>query len=138
MTQNIVNTVGAVAAGFITYLFGVQDAMLGALFTAVILDYITGVMAAYNAKELSSEVGFKGLIKKFFILAVVAMSNILDNATGAGGMLRNMVMGFYIANEVLSLIENGARLGVPMPQKLKDALEQLKGEKTTVNNFNHN
>lgn len=126
---NIVNAIGAVCAGLITYLFGMQDALLNAFLAAVVLDYATGVVAAYLAGTLSSKMGFKGLAKKFFILCIVAMANILDDATGAGGMLRNMVLGFYIANEALSLIENGARLGVPMPQKLKDALVQIKGEK---------
>ena len=129
MQNNIVNAIGAVSAGLITYLFGVQDTLLNALLAAVVLDYATGVVAAYLAGTLSSKVGFKGLAKKFFILCIVAMANILDDATGAGGMLRNMVLGFYIANEALSLSENGARLGVPMPEKLKDALVQIKGEK---------
>lgn len=132
MTNNAASAVGAVCAGMITYLFGVRDALFNALLTALVLDYATGVVAAYLAGELSSKVGFKGLAKKFFVLCIVAMANILDDATGAGGMLRNMVLGFYIANEALSLVENGARLGVPMPQKLKDALVQLKGEKATV------
>lgn len=132
MTNNAASAVGAVCAGMITYLFGVRDALFNALLTAMVLDYATGVVAAYLAGTLSSKVGFKGLAKKFFILCIVAMANILDNATGAGGMMRNMVLGFYIANEALSLIENGARLGVPMPKKLKDALVQLKGEKATV------
>ena len=127
MQNNIVNAIGAVSAGLITYLFGCQDALLNAFLAAVVLDYATGVVAAYLAGTLSSKVGFKGKAKKFFILCIVAMANILDDATGAGGMLRNMVLGFYIANEALSLIENGARLGVPMPEKLKDALVQLKG-----------
>ena len=127
MQNNIVNAIGAVSAGLITYLFGCQDALLNAFLAAVVLDYATGVVAAYLAGTLSSKAGFKGLAKKFFILCIVSMANILDDATGAGGMLRNMVLGFYIANEALSLIENGARLGVPMPEKLKDALVQLKG-----------
>ncbi|WP_395150379.1 holin family protein [uncultured Allofournierella sp.] len=127
MTNNAASAVGAVCAGMITYLFGVRDALFNSLLTALVLDYATGVVAAYLAGTLSSKVGFKGLAKKFFILCIVAMANILDNATGAGGMMRNMVLGFYIANEALSLVENGARLGVPMPEKLKDALAQING-----------
>lgn len=123
---NVANAVGAVSAGLITYLFGVQDALLNALFFAVAVDFFSGLAAAKVNKELSSRVCFKGVTKKFFILCIVAMANVLDEATGAGGMLRNMVLGFYIANEALSLIENGARLGVPMPPKFKDALIQLK------------
>ena len=132
MQNNIVNAIGAVSAGLITYLFGVQDTLLNALFFALALDFLSGLAAAKVNKELSSKVGFKGVTKKFFILCIAAMANILDDATGAGGMLRAMVLGFYIANEALSLIENGARLGVPMPPKLKEALAQLKGEKDTA------
>ena len=128
MQNNIVNAIGAVPAGLITYLFGVQDALLNALFFALAVDFVSGLAAARVNNELSSKVCFKGVTKKFFILCIAAMANILDDATGAGGMLRSVVLGFYIANEALSLIENGARLGVPMPPKFKEALIQLKGD----------
>ena len=126
MTRNAINTVGALAAGLTTFLFGARDGLLVALFAFVVLDYITGVIAAWMTKTLSSEVGFKGLGKMVMILAIVSVGNILDVATGAGGILRSLVIGFYWANEGLSLLENAGRCGVPLPQKLLDALAQLK------------
>ena len=126
MTRNAINTIGALAAGLTTFLFGARDGWLWALLAFVALDYITGVIAAWMTKTLSSEVGAKGLAKKVLLLAIVSMANILDTATGAGGVLRNLVIGFYLANEGLSLIENASRCGVPVPPKLVDTLAQLK------------
>lgn len=119
-----------VGAGLLVYLFGASDALLVALFALVVMDYITGVLAAIVNQTLSSKIGFAGIAKKVLLLSVVALGNILDTATGAGGVLRNVVIGFYIANEALSLTENAARCGVPLPQKLMDTLVQLKNENT--------
>ena len=92
-------------------------------------DYISGVIAAAVEKKLSSAVGAKGIAKKIFMLLIVAVANIVDvNAIGEGHVLRTVTTLFYIANECISLIENAGRIGVPVPKKLLDVLEQLKNK----------
>ena len=100
--------------------------MLYALLAFVIIDYITGVMCAVIDKKLSSEVGFKGIFKKVLIFLLVGIANILDvQVIGTGSVLRTAVIFFYISNEGVSLLENAAHLGLPIPQKVKTVLEQL-------------
>lgn len=100
--------------------------MLYALLAFVVIDYITGIMCAVVDKKLSSEVGFKGIFKKVLIFALVGVGHILDTRIiGAGSMLRTAVIFFYLSNEGVSLLENAAYLGLPIPQKLKSVLEQL-------------
>ncbi len=90
------------------------------------VDYITGVMCAIADKKLSSEVGFKGICKKVLIFILVGIANILDvYVIGTGSILRTAVIFFYISNEGLSLLENAGHLGLPIPTKLKEVLEQL-------------
>lgn len=121
--KNILAAVCA-AAGFI---FGDLNGLMIALIALIILDYISGVLAAVVEKKLSSEVGAKGIAKKIFMLLIVAVANIVDiNVIGEGHVLKSVTVVFYIANECISLIENGGRLGVPVPKKLLDVLEQLK------------
>ena len=126
--QNAVNVVSAVSAALMAYLFGPMDALFFALLACMGMDYLSGVIAAYIEGTLSSKKGFVGLSKKLLILCVTAVGTILDNATGANGMLRALVLGFYVANECISLLENAGRLGVPLPRKLLDALEQVKAK----------
>ena len=100
--------------------------MLFALIAFVVIDYITGVMCAISDKKLSSAVGFKGICRKVLIFALVGDGHILDTRViGAGSVLRTAVIFFYLSNEGVSLIENAAHLGLPVPKKLKDVLEQL-------------
>lgn len=100
--------------------------MLYALLAFVVIDYITGIMCAVVDKKLSSEVGFKGIFKKVIIFALVGVGHILDTRIiGAGSVLRTAVIFFYLSNEGVSLLENAAYLGLPIPQKLKSVLEQL-------------
>ena len=92
----------------------------------VVIDYITGVMCAVADKKLSSAVGFKGICRKVLIFALVGGGHILDTKViGAGSVLRTAVIFFYLSNEGISLLENAAHLGLPVPKKLKDVLEQL-------------
>ena len=103
-----------------------------ALITFVVIDYITGVMCAIADKSLSSAIGFKGICRKVLIFALVGVGHILDTQViGNGSVMRTAVIFFYISNEGVSLIENAVHLGLPVPQKLKDVLEQLheRGEK---------
>ena len=112
--------------GFLGWFFGGLDGFLYALIAFVVIDYVTGVMCAVADKKLSSEVGFKGICRKVLIFALVGIGNILDvYVLGEGGILRTAVIFFYISNEGVSLLENAAHLGLPIPQKLKDILEQL-------------
>lgn len=121
--KNILAAVCA-AAGFV---FGDLNGLMIALIALIILDYISGVIAAIVEKKLSSEVGAKGIAKKIFMLLIVAVANIVDiNVIGEGHVLKSVTIVFYIANECISLIENAGRLGVPVPKKLLDVLEQLK------------
>ena len=92
----------------------------------MVIDYLTGVMCAFVDHTLSSEVGFRGICRKVLIFLLVGMANILDVAViGNGSVLRTAVIFFYISNEGVSLLENAGHLGLPIPQKMKDVLEQL-------------
>lgn len=127
--DNIIKTAFAALITFITYVFGPPDLWLIALITLVIVDYITGLFKAYILGQLSSRVGFKGICKKIMYFAIVAVAVIADNVTGAGGVLRIAVIGFLIANEALSILENCAAAELPVPQILLDALHKLKEDK---------
>lgn len=108
------------------WLLGGCDGLLFALIAFVVIDYITGVMCAINDHTLSSEVGFRGICRKVLIFLLVGIANILDvQVIGTGSVLRTAVIFFYISNEGVSLLENAGRLGLPIPQKLKDILAQL-------------
>ena len=100
--------------------------VLYALLVFVVADYITGVMCAIADKKLSSEVGFKGICKKVLIFVMVGVAHIIDtNLIGNGEVLRTAVIFFYCSNEGISMLENAGHLGLPIPAKLKDVLEQL-------------
>ena len=113
------------AAAF-TYAFGGADKWLLSLLIVVILDYISGVIAAVITHEVNSRKGFAGILKKGLMFCVVAVAHIVDSATGAGGVLRALTIGFLLANESISVLENCGRCGIPLPKKLLDVLEQLK------------
>lgn len=126
---NTLQLIFAAVGGWIGYFLGSCDGLLIALLIFVICDYITGVMCAITDKNLSSEVGFKGICKKVLIFVMVGIGHILDTyLIGNGDVLRTAVIFFYISNEGLSLIENAAHLGLPIPEKLKDVLEQLQNK----------
>lgn len=112
--------------GWLGYFLGGCDGLLYALIAFVVIDYITGVMCAINDKTLSSEVGFRGICRKVLIFLLVGIANILDvQVIGTGSVLRTAVIFFYISNEGVSLLENAAHLGLPVPEKIKTVLEQL-------------
>lgn len=125
--EKVFNSLVAITATFFTYLFGNWDLALQVLIIFMVLDYLTGVIYAYTIKTLNSEIGFKGLIKKCMILAVLIVGVALDRMLGNNGtwVFRTLVAYFYIANEGISLLENISNLGVPVPSKIKNALEQL-------------
>ena len=112
--------------GALGWFFGGMDGLIYALLVFVIADYITGVMCAIVDKNLSSEVGFKGICKKVLIFILVGVGNIIDvQVLGEAGVLRTAVIFFYLSNEGVSLLENAGHLGLPIPAKLKAVLEQL-------------
>ena len=112
--------------GFLGWYLGGNDGLLITLVVFACIDYITGVMCAIVDKKLSSSVGFKGIFKKVLIFALVGIGHILDTRViGSGSVMRTAVIFFYLSNEGVSLLENAAYLGLPIPQKLKSVLEQL-------------
>lgn len=112
--------------GFLGWFLGGVDGFLYALIAFVVIDYLTGVMCAISDKNLSSAVGFKGICRKVLIFALVGIGNIVDiYVLGQGGVLRTAVIFFYLSNEGVSILENSTHLGLPIPNKLKDVLEQL-------------
>ena len=123
---NGVQVVFTAIGGWLGWFLGGCDGLLYALIAFVVIDYITGIMCAVADKKLSSSVGFKGICKKVLIFALVGLGHILDTRViGAGSVLRTAVIFFYLSNEGVSLVENAAHLGLPVPKKLKEVLEQL-------------
>ena len=123
---NMIQLAFAGVGGWLGYFLGGCDGLILALLAFVVIDYITGVMCAIADKKLSSAVGFKGICRKVLIFLLVGIANILDvQVIGTGSALRTAVIFFYISNEGVSLLENAAYLGLPVPEKIKIVLEQL-------------
>ena len=123
---NVVQVVFAAVGGGIGWFFGELDGFFYALLAFVVIDYLTGVMCAIADRSLSSEVGFRGIFRKVLIFVMVGAGHILDaQVIGSGDALRTAVLFFYISNEGVSLLENAAHIGLPVPEKLKDVLAQL-------------
>ena len=119
----MIGEIGAIIGFFI----GGADGLIRALIIFAVVDYITGVAAAAIEHKLNSEIGFKGITKKLLLFCIVGVAHVLDlYVIGSGAVCRSAVVLFYIANEGLSIIENSARCGLPIPEKLKIILEQLK------------
>ena len=127
MSKNLftVNSIFAIIGAAIAKALGGWDLALQVLVAIIAIDYITGVVIAILNKELSSEVGFKGLCKKMMIFALVYLAVLVDKSTGTD-FIRTLVIMFYTANEGISVLENAGKLGVPYPAKLKEILVQLK------------
>ena len=123
---NIIQIIFTAVGGWLGYFLGGCDGLLIALVAFAVTDYITGVMCAIADKKLSSEIGFKGICRKVIIFMLVGIAHVLDvNVITTGSVLRTAVIFFYLSNEGVSLLENAAHLGLPVPEKLKDVLEQL-------------
>ena len=130
---NMIQMVFAAVGGWLGYYLGGCDGLLLALVAFSAADYLTGVMCAVSDRKLSSNVGFKGICRKVLIFLLAGIANILDvHVIGTGSVLRTAVIFFYISNEGVSLLENAAHLGLPVPGKIKAVLEQLhdRAEKT--------
>ncbi len=123
---NTIQFIFTAVGGWLGYFLGGCDGLLYALLTFVVIDYITGVMCAITDKKLSSAVGFKGICRKVLIFLLVGIANVLDvQVIGTGSVLRTAIIFFYISNEGVSLVENAAHLGLPVPERIKSVLEQL-------------
>ena len=119
--------------GWLGYFLSGLDGLMIALIVLMTLDYVSGVMCAIIDKMLSSAVGFKGVCKKVFILMLVGVAHIIDlHVVGTGSALRGAVICFYMSNEGLSLLENAAHIGLPIPDKLRDILAQLHDKERTT------
>lgn len=132
---NMIQLVFTGIGGWLGYFLGGWDGLLYALIAFVAIDYVTGVMCAISNHTLSSEVGFKGICRKVLIFLLVGIGSILDaHVIGSGSVLRTAVIFFYISNEGVSILENAARLGLPVPEKIKVVLEQLHDRSTKEEN----
>ena len=110
----------------VVFLLGGWDIALQSLIIMLVIDYLTGLASAYYNKKLNSKVGFKGIIKKVCYLLIVTVSVVVDNLISDNGIIRTMVIYFFVANDGLSIIENMAEMNIKIPKKLKEALEQLR------------
>ena len=126
--ENFFKAVIAVGGSIISFLFGGWSSLLTILLAFVVLDYVTGVLAAAKEGKLNSEVGLWGIARKVAIFAVIAVAHLVDSALGDAHLFRDAAIFFYLANELLSIIENTGRTGVPIPEKLKGAVEVLRGK----------
>jgi len=115
--------------GLLTSLLGGWDMALKVLVLFVVLDYATGLVAAYGEQNLNSRVGFRGIAKKILLFVPIAVAYWLDMLLGQE-VLRSLAIFFYIANEGLSMMENLGRAGVPFPEQIQTVLEQLKGDES--------
>jgi toxin secretion/phage lysis holin len=123
---NICEIAFAFLGGLLGWIFGGFDSLIYALIAFVSIDYITGVLLAFQEKKISSEIGFKGIAKKIMIFVLISVGNIIDHyVIKSGSTLRTMLIMFYLSNEGISIIENAGSMGVPLPQKLKDAIKEL-------------
>lgn len=117
----------AVIAGFLGWFLGGMDSLLTALTIFVVLDYLTGIMCGIVEKHLSSEIGFRGIMRKAMIFFIVGIAHSVDAyIICSGSAIRSMICLFYISNEGISIIENAARIGLPIPEKLREVLAQIK------------
>ena len=124
--KHLINNIVSVILTTFVYLVGGFDIAIQSLLIVIVIDYLTGIASAMYNKELSSKIGFKGIIKKFCYLLVVALSVVIDNLLGQSGLIRSLVIYFFVANDGLSIIENMAEMNIKLPNKLIDALEQIK------------
>jgi toxin secretion/phage lysis holin len=127
--MEVVYKIGATSTGAVVgYLFGGWSVLLQILLAFVVIDYITGLLASGVEGKLSSKVGFKGIAKKLMIFCLVAVGHLVDKAIGEGDVIQNSIIFFYIANELLSILENAGRTGLPVPDQIKNTVQILKGK----------
>lgn len=124
--KHLINDVISVILTTFVYLVGGFDIAIQSLLIVIVIDYLTGIASAIYNKELSSKIGLIGILKKFCYLLVVALSVVIDKLLGQGGLIRTLVIYFFVANDGLSIVENMREMNIKLPKKLIDALEQIK------------
>lgn len=135
---NAIQFIFTVLGGWIGYFLGGCDGLIIALASFVAVDYVTGLMCAVSDKRLSSKASFRGICRKVLIFTLVGVANIIDiQVIRTGSVLRTAVLFFYLSNEGISLLENAAHLGLPIPKKLKEVLEQLHDKHNKEEDDNH-
>lgn len=122
----VISNVISVILTFLIYLLGGLDIALKSLLIVIVIDYVTGILSAIYNKQINSKVGFKGILKKFSYLLIIALSVIIDNILGQSGTVRTLVIYFFVANDGISILENVAEMNIPLPPKLLETLQQLK------------
>ena len=128
MEKNAATLATAGVGTILYFLFGEFDIALQCLLVFIVLDYISGIIKAYTNKELSSKIGFRGILKKVGILIIVAVGVLVDRITGDSGAVRSLVIYYFVANEGLSIVENLSQTGLPIPKSIKNALKILKNQ----------
>lgn len=131
--KNFINFMTGTVLTGVLYLLGGWDIALQTLLIVIALDYLTGVCKAIYNRKLNSTISFKGIVKKIGYLIIVAVAVELDTITGGTGAIRTLVIYFFVANEGISILENWGSMGLPLPQKIFDVLEQLKSENNPQN-----
>ena len=126
--SNWISAIVSIVATTFVWLVGGVDVALQCLLVAIVIDYISGIIKAYNTKTLSSNIGFRGILKKVGILLIVMLAVLVDRVTIDNGGVRTLVIYYFVANEGLSILENLAQAGLPIPKSLKDALKVIKKE----------
>ena len=126
--KEYIGVVNGVICSVLCYLFGKIDIALKILVLAMVFDYITGMINAFIHKKLDSRIGLNGFFKKIIILIIISLAYQVDLLTNANDLIRNFVMYYYIANEGLSILENCSKMGVPIPNIIKNTLEQIREE----------
>lgn len=126
--DKVISLIASEVATVFIFLVGEIDVALICLLIAIVLDYISGIIKAYNTKKLSSKIGFKGILKKIGILVLVMLSVLIDRVSGNTGAIRTLVIYYFVANEGLSILENLGEAGIPIPNAIKKALKVLKDQ----------
>lgn len=126
--SNWLSAIVSIVATTFVWLVGGVDVALQCLLVAIVIDYISGIIKAYNTKTLSSNIGFRGILKKVGILLIVMLAVLVDRVTIDNGGVRTLVIYYFVANEGLSILENLAQAGLPVPKGLKNALKVIKKE----------
>lgn len=127
MRHFVNNAISVILTTFV-YLVGGIDVAMKSLLIVIVIDYITGVISAIYNKKLNSTIGLKGILKKFSYLIIVSLSVILDRIVGDTGAIRTLIIYFFVANDGISIVENIGKMGVPLPKKLTEVLEQLRNK----------
>lgn len=127
--KNIIQSIFTLVGGFLGWFLGGLDGVLYVLLALITIDYITGLMLGITEKRLASDIGFKGIFRKILILALVGIGNLLDvYIIKSGSTVRSACAFFYISNEAISIIENAGKMGLPIPNKLKNIINELNKE----------